>query len=117
MKTWVPVIALMVVVLLVTPAMGEEGQDQIKRQVYEDAIDDEIAQSRQMASLLSSRSANLRKKGHREASKAIFMEMHRNELVDDMMAEKLAPKTYKVERFLNDRFSCNCYATWAAKTN
>jgi hypothetical protein len=115
MKTLVSVIALMVVVLLAAPAMGEESEAQIERQVYEDAIDDEIAQSRQMASLLSSRSSNLRKKGHREASKAIFMEMHRDELVDDMMATRLAPKTYKVERFLNDRFSCNCYATWAAK--
>lgn len=117
MKTLVPVIALMVVVLLVAPAMGGGGEAQIERLVYENAIDDEIAQSRQMASLLTSRSANLRKKGHREASKAIFLEMHRNELVDDMMAKKLEPKTYKVERFLNDRFSCNCYATWAAKTN
>ena len=117
MKTLVPVIALMVVVLLAAPAMGEEGKAQITRQVYEGAIDDEIAQSRQMASLLGSRSPNLRKKGHREASKAIFLEMHRSELVDGMMEAKLEPKTYKVERFLNDRFSCNCYATWAAKTN
>lgn len=117
MKTLVSITALMVVVLVVVPVMAGGQEARIERQVYVDAIDDEIAQSRQMASLLTSRSANLRQKGHREASKAIFLEMHRNELVDDMLAEKLEPKTYKVERFLNDRFSCNCYATWSAKTH
>ena len=117
MKTLVSITALMVVVLWVVPVMADGGDAQNKRQAYENAIDTEIAQSRQMASLLTSRSANLRQKGHREASKAIFLEMHRNELVDDMLAKKLEPKTYKVERFLNDRFRCNCYATWAAKTN
>ena len=117
MKTLVSMTALMVVVFGVAPNMAGGDDGQIKRQVYEDAIDDEIAQSRQMASLLTSRSAKLRKKGHREASKAIFLEMHRNDLVDDMMARKLEPNTYEVERFLNDRFGCNCYATWAAKTN
>ncbi len=117
MKTLVPMTVLMIVVLLVPPAVAGGNTAPVKRQVYENAIDDEIAQSRQMASLLSSRSANLRQKGHREASKAIFLEMHRKELVDDMLAKKLEPKTYKVERFLNDRFRCNCYATWAANTD
>ena len=35
------------------------------------------------------------------------------QLVDGMMAAKLEPKDYKVERYLNDRFSCTCYAQWA----
>ena len=114
MKSLAPVIALMVMVILIAPAMGDEAGP-VKRIVYEDAIDDEIARSRQMASLLTSRSANLRKKGHREASMAMFLETHRDRLVNDMMAMNLAPKDYKVERFLNDRFSCTCYAAWAAK--
>ncbi len=112
MKALVPMIALMVVVLVVAPAFG--GNDAMsQRTFYEDAIDDEIAQSRQMTSLMTSRSANLRQKGHREASKAMFLETHRENLVDDMMKLDLESKTYKVDRFLNDRFSCTCYATWA----
>jgi hypothetical protein len=81
----------------------------------EDAIDTEIAQSRQLASLMTSRSANLRKKGHRAASMAMYLETHRDELVVDMMRVNLEPKTYKVERYLNERFSCDCYSNWAAK--
>ncbi|MGD9330807.1 MAG: hypothetical protein PVJ53_05820 [Desulfobacterales bacterium] len=114
MKTLISVIALMVIALLVAPAMGGD-EAQTKRLVYEDAIDEEIAQSRQMSSLLNSRSSNLRKKGHREASMAMFLETNRDRLVDDMMKLNLAPKDYIVERFLNDRFSCTCYATWAAR--
>ena len=114
MKAIVPVVALLLVVFLAVPVSG--GEDALKeRAVYQIAIDDEIAKSRQMASLLTSRSANLRQKGHREASKAMFLETHRNRLVDEMMASNLDPKTYKVDRFLNDRFSCTCYATWAAR--
>jgi hypothetical protein len=114
MKTLVPMIALMLVVLVVAPAFG--GDDAMsKKTYYEDAIDIEIAQSRRMVSLMTSRSANLRMKGHREASMAMYLETHRDELVVDMMKVNLEPKTYKVERFLNDSFSCNCYSTWAAK--
>lgn len=114
MKTLVPMIALMVIALLVSPAMGSD-EAQTKRILYENAIDDEIAHSRQLTSLLASRSANLRKKGHREASMAMFLETHRDKLVDDMMKQDLEPKDYKVARFLNERFNCTCYAAWAAK--
>jgi hypothetical protein len=113
MKTFTPVVALMVVVLLVAPAFGDDESRSL-RTLLEDAIDTEIAQSRQMASLMKSRSANLRVKGHREASMAMYLETHRDELVVDMMKVNLEPKTYKVERYLNERFSCDCYSTWAA---
>ena len=114
MKTLVPMITLMVIVLLAGTVIGSDTVPS-KRFAYQDAIDEEIAQSRQMASLLTSRSAKLRMKGHREASKAMFLESHRDKLVQEMMKMDLEPKTYKVERFLNDRFNCSCYATWAAR--
>jgi hypothetical protein len=114
MKALVAVTALMAVALLVAPATGSD-EPPTKRLVYENAIDEEIAASRQMAGLQTSRSANLRMKGHREASKAMFLEAHRDRLVDDMLKRNLEPKNYKIERFLNERFSCTCYATWAAK--
>ena len=114
MRTFTPVVALMVMVLLVAPAFGDDER-MFQRTLLEDAIDTEIAQSRQMASLMTSRSANLRMKGHREASMAMYLETHRDELVVDMMEMNLEPKTYKVERYLNERFSCDCYSTWADK--
>ncbi len=116
MKTFTPVIALMVMVLLVAPAMGGD-EIEFQRALLEKAIDTEIAQSRQKASLMTSRSANLRKEGHRAASKAMYLETHRDELVVDMMKVNLEPKTYMVERYLNERFSCDCYSNWAAVGN
>lgn len=114
MKTFTPVVALMVMVLLAAPAMGGD-EIAYQRTLLEAAIDTEIVQARQLASLMTSRSANLRQKGHREASMAMYLEMHRDELVADMVKLNLEPKTYKVERYLNDRFSCDCYSSWAAK--
>ena len=62
MKTLFP-LALMIIALLVAPAVG--GDETIpQRAFYEGAIDEEISQCRQLASLLTSRSAKLRMKGH-----------------------------------------------------
>ncbi|MBL0714233.1 MAG: hypothetical protein JJV98_11080 [Desulfosarcina sp.] len=114
MKTLVALIVVLVMALMVVPVQG--GDDaQTPKTYYEAAIAREIADCRQKSALRFSRSPNLRLKGHREASKAMFMETHRVQLVDGMVALNLEPKTYKVHRFLNDRFSCTCYAPWVAK--
>ena len=114
MKALSQFIVLVLIVFWVTLALADGDKAMSPRMFYEDAIDNEIAQSRQMASLMSSRSANLRKKGHHEASMAMFLEIHRDQLVDKMIAHDLELKIYKVERFLNERFNCDCYATWAS---
>ena len=114
MKTFTPLIVLMVMVFLAVPAMGgDEAYSQ--KAYYEAAIDEEIIQSRQMASLMTSRSPALRQKGHREANMAMYLETHRDELVADMLKLNLEPKTYKVERYLNDRFSHTSYADLGSK--
>ncbi len=109
MKSLALIVTLLVMVLWVVPAIGEEEAHSFKA-YYEAAIDEEITQCRHMSSLISSRSSNLRKKGYQEASMAMFLATHRDELVVDMMKLNLEPKTYKVERYLNDRFSYTSYA-------
>ena len=113
MKTLVPIIALSVMVLMVIPVMG--GEKAAMKAFYKSAIDQEIRLCKEQTVLLSSRSPNLRLKGHREASKAIFLETHRDALVEDMVRLDLEPKDYMVDRFLNGRFCNTCYATWATK--
>ena len=49
MRTFTPVVALMLMVLLVAPAFGGDEVD-FQRALLEDAIDTEIVQSRQLAS-------------------------------------------------------------------
>lgn len=116
MKTLACVI---VVVVMAVMAGAVQGGDDFQEQkvYYEKAIDREIADCQRKSALRSSRSPNLRVKGHREASKALFLETHRDQLVDSMLALGLRPKAHKVHQYLNDRFSCTCYATWAQHGN
>ncbi len=114
MKSLALIVALLVMVLWVVPAVGGEEVHSFKA-YYEAAIDEEITQCRHLSSLTSSRSPNLRRKGHQEASMAKYLETNRDELVVDMMKLNLEPKEYKVERYLNDRFSHTSYTDWEAK--
>jgi hypothetical protein len=111
MKTMI--LAVFVVLLLVPVVPVRGGDDvQARKVYYEAAITQAIADCHQKSKLRSSRSPNLRLKAHREASKALFLETHKTQLVDSMLVMNVEPKPYKVERFLNDRFSCTCYAQW-----
>lgn len=114
MKILVPIITLLALSLIVVSAVGDGDDAQSRKAYFAAAIDDEIAKCRKGASLRASRSANLRLKGHREASMALFLEAHRDQLVEEMLAADLKPKSYKVQRFLNDRFCRACYAIWIA---
>lgn len=114
MKTTVCVLAFLVVLFAAIGAQGGEEVQALKA-YYEKAIDQEIAGCLQKGELRNSRSPNLRLKGHREASKALFLHTHREGLVDSMLALQLKPVSYKVQHFLNDRFSCTCYAHWAMR--
>ena len=116
MKTMIPVVVVVLLAVVVAPVQGGDDAQALKV-YYEKAIDQEIADCQKMSALRASRSHNLRIKGHREASKALFLETHKVQLVDGMMAAKLKPKDYKVQRYLNDRFSCTCYAQWARQGN
>ena len=116
MKTMIPLVVLVLLAFVVAPVQGGDDLRALKV-YYEKAIDQEIADCQKKSALRASRSQNLRMKGHREASKALFLMTHKVQLVDGMMAAKLAPKDYKVQRYLNDRFSCTCYAQWAQQGN
>ena len=111
MKTMLSAAVVLLTVFIAAPVQG--GDDIQERKAYfEAAVDQEIAGCRQKVELRSSRSPNLRMQGHREASKALFLETHKVQLVENMVTLNMDLKPYKVHRFLNDRFSCTCYANW-----
>lgn len=102
----------MVMVVMVVPVWGNDDVQALKV-YYEKAIAKEIRCCQQMSSTLhSSNSPNLRLKGHREASKALFLQAHKGELIEKMVAAGIPPKDYQVDRFLNAQFCGNCYAQW-----
>ena len=108
------VFTLVTMLVMVVPALG--GNDSQELRVYfAKTIDQEISCCQNKRFLQSSRSDSLRMKGHREASKAIFLKAHKNILIDEMVASGLEPKPYKVDLFLNQEFCSSCYAHWAIK--
>lgn len=116
MKRQAAVLAILAMVVMVAPVWG--GDDvQAFKVYYDKAITEEIGCCQKMSSTLqSSSSPNLRLKGHREASKAIFLQAHKEELIERMAAAGIPPKEHQVDRFLNAQFCCNCYASWVVKT-
>ncbi|MDJ0876871.1 MAG: hypothetical protein QNJ02_16490 [Desulfobacterales bacterium] len=113
MKAMVSVMCVVLLVCMLAPTQAG-GEVQARRAYYESAIAQEIAACRAKRELRSSRSPNLRMKGHREASKALFLETHKAQLVESMVALNIEAKNYKVARFLNDRFNNTCYAQWTS---
>jgi hypothetical protein len=99
----VMVLALLAMVAMVIPALGKSDVQSL-RAYFTQAIDKEICCCQQKCALQSSRSANLRKKGHREARKAIFLKSHKEEIVEKMLSLGLEPKPYKVDLYLNHQF-------------
>jgi hypothetical protein len=115
MKRQSAILTILAMVVMAVPAWG--GDDiQALKVYYDKAITKEITCCQKMSSTLqSSTSPNLRLKGHKEASKAIFLQAHREKLIEEMMAEAIPPKDYQVDLFLNTQFCGNCYAHWVAK--
>ena len=77
---------------------------QAQKAYFESAIALEIIDCQHKSALLGSRSPKLHLKGLSEAQKAVYLLMHREQLVDAMAASHLENKPYKVHLFLNDYF-------------
>lgn len=105
------ILSLLAMAVVATPAIGSGNEVKSQRAYFEQAIDKEISSCQNKCTLLSSRSANLRMKGNLAASKAIFLQTNKEELIEKMVASGLKPKPYKVDLFLNHEFSNSSYAT------
>lgn len=115
MKPQAVILAILAMVVMVVPAWGNDDVQALKV-YYNKAITKEIGCCQKMSDTLeSSTSPNLRLKGHREASKAIFLQAHKEKLIETMVAEAIPPKDYQVDRFLNAQFCGSCYASWVVQ--
>lgn len=117
MKRQSVALAILTMLVMVVMAVPVRGSDDVQALIiyFEKAITKEIGGCQQMSSTLQSfNSLNLRLKGHREASKALFLQAHKEELIEMMVAAGVPPKDYQVDRFLNAQFCGNCYAPWVA---
>ena len=117
MKAVFCLMTIVAVLFFFGPAIGGEDNPQSLRAYYQAAIDQEIQSCLSKQSLQDSRSIELQRKGHLEASKAQFLTANRDLLVAAMVKNSVGRKPYKVQHFLNDQFHCTCYAQWQAKAS
>lgn len=72
---------------------------------YARVVESIIVKCEKKISLKDSRSANLCRCAEIAERKAKFIKDHKDQLIEGMMAEGLPLKTYKVERYINARFT------------
>ena len=87
--------------ILTVPALGDETH----RAKLEALVEAYISECEAKSAFLSSTSANIRRSAMRACLKAIFYKKTKAELIDALVANNVAPKPYKVRKFLNARFN------------
>ena len=92
------------VVLIGGPVNADEWSNSEMKQYYEAQVAWEIDHCLQKCHLMNSRSPVLRDKARQEVSKAHYLKMHREELVEEMMAADIGPHHYKVQQYINHRY-------------
>lgn len=117
MKTFICLLVVVAVFIFSGNVLGGDDGSLSLTAYYQAAIDNEINSCLEKQSLQNSRSVQLQRKGHLEASKAQFLMANREHLVAAMLKNAIGRKPHKVQRFLNDRFHCTCYAQWQAKSH
>ena len=92
---------VIVITVMALPALGGDTM----RSKLEAIVDDYISTCEAKSALLNSSSANIRRSAMRACLKAVFCKSTKAELIDALVANNIAPKPYKVRRFLNARFN------------
>ena len=89
----------------VAPATGQsESRDQLLK-FYESCITKKIANCRAKTALKTSRSSNLKRVAKLSAKKMVFFTTNKNMLINEMVDQEIGQKHYKVDYYLNKRFS------------
>ena len=92
---------VMVGLMLTGPALGGESN----RAELEAIVDDYISACEAKSAMLNSSSENIRQAAIRSCLRATFYRNSKATLVNDLVANRVEPKPYKVHHFLNARFN------------
>jgi hypothetical protein len=75
-----------------------------QRRFFLKCIDQEIANYSGKVELVNSSSENLREYGSESARKVVFLVKNRQDLAEEMTAQKISMRSHAVHQFLNTRF-------------
>ncbi len=84
---------------------AESQSDEQLNKFYESYISGKISKSQSKTFLKTSRSENLRLAAEKAEKKARFLNLKKDILVDEMIKQDIGQKPYKIEYYLNKRFS------------
>ena len=68
-------------------------------------VDDCIASFEAKSEMLDSKSLNLRRSAMKSCLKAAYCKSRREQLITEMVTNRVAPKPYKVRHYLNNHFN------------
>ncbi len=103
---WKTFVVFLIGCVVMTGAVvhADEWSSSELKQYYEAQVVWEIDHCLQKCHLMNSRSSTLRDKARQEVGKAHYLKLHKNELVEDMMAADIGPHHYKVQQYINHRY-------------
>ena len=113
MRTRTTIVLLVIVLataLGILPAHGNNTKAVETKAKLAILVDDYIACCDAKSEMRNSRSENIRRSAMRSRMKAAYYIHAREELVEEMLENNVAPKAYKVRRFLNDKFHSTLHA-------
>jgi hypothetical protein len=84
---------------------AESKPDEQLYKFYETYISGKISKSQSKAFLKTSRSENLRLAAEKAEKQASFLTFKKDILVDEMIKQDIGQKPYKIDYYLNKRFS------------
>jgi hypothetical protein len=90
--------------VMAMPALGEDTKTLETRAKLEALIDRYIASCGAKSEMLNSRSEAIRTSAVRSCRVANFCVTSRESLVKEMLKVNVEPKSYKVSKYLNDKF-------------
>jgi hypothetical protein len=84
---------------------AESQSDEQLTKFYETYISEKIAKSQSKTTLKTSRSENLRLAAEKAEKQVRFLTLNKDILVDEMIKQDIGQRPYKIDKYLNKRFS------------
>jgi hypothetical protein len=84
---------------------AESQSDEQLNTFYENYISEKIVKSESKTNLKTSRSENLRLAAAKAEKQVTFLTLNKDILIDEMIELDIGQKPYKIEKYLNVRFS------------
>jgi hypothetical protein len=84
---------------------AESQSDEQLNEFYETYISEKIAKSQSKTLLKTSRSENLRLAAEKAEKQVRFLTLNKDILVDEMIEQDIGQRPYKIQKYLNKRFS------------